>query len=69
MSFTSWMDRKASKLRWYDIGVIKIAVAAFVLLVAKLWPPLLSLGCGWYAAVFAAAYATLLWRTFLTPDL
>jgi len=62
------MDRKVSKLRWYDIGAIKIAVAAFVLLVAKLWSPLLSLDWGWYAAVFAAAYAVSLWRTFLTPD-
>ncbi|MCJ7443867.1 MAG: hypothetical protein MUO26_04950 [Methanotrichaceae archaeon] len=44
MNFTEWANNKVKKLTWVDIGLIKLSVAAFVLMIAKLWSPLLSLG-------------------------
>ena len=47
-----------------DIGVLKICVAAFVLMIAKLWSPILSLDWYWYAVVFVVTYVFLLIRLF-----
>jgi hypothetical protein len=55
MDFVAWMDSKIKKCTWIDLGLAKIAVAAFVLMLAKLWQPLLSLDWYLYAAVFVLA--------------
>lgn len=47
-----WIDSRIKKLKWFDIGMIKIASMAFALMVAKLWEPLLNVEWYWYAAVF-----------------
>jgi hypothetical protein len=51
MGYTNWVNSKIKKLNWIDIKLIKWSVAGFVLLVAKLWPPVLSLDWYWYALV------------------
>ena len=38
-----------------DIQLIKVSVAAFVLLMAKIWSPLLSLDWHWYALIAVLA--------------
>lgn len=43
MRFITWVETKIHHYRWYDISLIKLSTAAFILMVAKLWPPLLSL--------------------------
>jgi len=52
MNFTKWADNKIGKLTWIDIWLTKLSVAAFVLMIAKLWSPLLSLDWYWYALIF-----------------
>jgi uncharacterized protein YqjF (DUF2071 family) len=52
MNFTKWANNKISKLTWVDVGLTKWSVAAFVLMIAKLWPPLLSLDWYWYGLIF-----------------
>ena len=54
MNFTKWANNKISKLTWIDIVLTKWCVAAFVLMIAKLWSPLLSLDWYWYALIFVA---------------
>jgi len=49
-----WKARVA-KLRVTDVQLIKLSVAGFILMIAKLWPPLLSLDWYWYAAIGALA--------------
>lgn len=52
-----WMNSKLKKMTIWDIKMIKLSVAAFTLLIAKLWSPILSLDWYWYAAlgiIFAA---------------
>jgi hypothetical protein len=52
MDFTKWANNKIGKLTWIDIGLTKLSVAAFVLMIAKLWSPLLNLDWYWYALLF-----------------
>jgi hypothetical protein len=42
------------KAGWIDVGLIKIAVFAATLLVAKLWAPILSFEWYWYLIVCVA---------------
>ena len=51
MGLFSWADKKIKKLTVLDMALTKISVGAFVLMVAKLWEPLLSLDWYWYAGI------------------
>lgn len=55
MGFMDWMDSKTKNLDVLDIGLVKVSVFFFTLMVAKLWAPLLSLEWYWYALVFVLA--------------
>lgn len=48
MAFFKWLDQRLSKLHWFDIALVKLAVASFILFIAKLWPAILSLDAIWY---------------------
>lgn len=52
MSIFDWANDRIGRMTWVDLGLTKFAVAAFALMVAKLWPPLLSLEWYWYALLF-----------------
>ncbi len=52
MSFNTWANSKAKKLEWEDVSLVKISAGAFVLMVAKLWTPLLRLDWYLYAVIF-----------------
>ncbi len=55
MSLKKWGDAKIKKLRCWDVQLIKIASAAFILMIAKLWQPILSLEWHWYLIIFILA--------------
>ena len=55
MAFTAWMDSKIKNLVWYDISLTKLSTAAFILMVAKLWQPILSLEWYWYLIIAVLA--------------
>lgn len=55
MSFGIWADSKVKKLGWVDVQLIKFSVMGFILMIAKLWEPLLSLDWYWYAIIGALA--------------
>jgi hypothetical protein len=40
------------KLKWYDMGFVKLSVVAFTLMVVKLWPDLLYLEWYYYLIIF-----------------
>ena len=42
-------------MEWYDISLTKLSVAAFILMVAKLWEPILALEWYWYGIIFVLA--------------
>ena len=38
-------------LKWFDISLIKLSTAAFILMIAKFWSGLLALEWYWYLAI------------------
>jgi hypothetical protein len=57
MSLMTYWNKKVKKLDWSDIALLKLYVAAVVLLIAKLWTPLLSLDWYWYLVIAVLAGA------------
>jgi len=47
----NFLQTWASRLRWYDISLVKISTAAFILMIAKLWSPILALDWYWYLII------------------
>ncbi len=50
-----WLDKNVKKLKGSDVPLFKVSVAAFALMVAKLWAPLLGLEWYWYAVIGVVA--------------
>ncbi|MDP6642402.1 MAG: hypothetical protein QGF74_03420 [Candidatus Nanoarchaeia archaeon] len=55
MSLIDWYNSNLRKLDVWDIGFIKLSVAAAVLLLAKYWAPILNLEWYWYVIIFVIA--------------
>ena len=55
MGLLTWADSKIAKMRLYDISMVKLSVAAAILLIAKLWDPILGLDWYWYLVIFVIA--------------
>ena len=51
MGCFEWANSIIKKMTWLDIGSIKLAVAGFVLMIAKLWPCLLGIEWYWFALI------------------
>jgi|TARA_Y100000031_G_scaffold149339_1_gene187018 hypothetical protein len=64
MGLFDWVDSKIPNMRWYDIGLVKLSVAGFVLFLAKLWQPLLALEWYWYLVVALVAMIRPLYLVF-----
>ncbi len=57
----TFAQEKLKQATIWDLALMKACLIAFTLMVAKLWPIVLGLAWGWYAAVFAATYAYLVY--------
>ena len=55
MGFKNCVDLKIKKYDLIDIKLIQLSSAALVLMIAKLWKPLLNLDWYWYGAIFVLA--------------
>ena len=64
MGIFDWAEKGIKKMRWYDISLTKIAVAAFILMVAKLWEPILALDWYWYGIIFVLAAISPMMKMF-----
>ena len=64
MNIFDWVETGMKKFKWYDISLIKFSTAAFTLLLAKLWSPLLSLAWYWYLIVGVVAALPLMKKVF-----
>lgn len=49
MGYMEWASAKLKEMDVMDIKMIKLSVAAFTLMIAKLWPGILGLNWYWYA--------------------
>jgi len=64
MSCCEWLNKKIKKMEWYDISLTKLSVAAFILMVAKLWEPILILNWYWYGIIFVLAVISPMLKLF-----
>jgi hypothetical protein len=62
-----WMNEKIKLMEWYDISLVKLSAAAFALMVAKLWTPLLSLDWYWYLVIALVAAIIPIKKMFSKP--
>lgn len=68
MTWTSWVEARVTRLNALDIGLLKICVIAFTLMVAKLWPPLLFPDWRVFAGVFLLTYLPLAVKLLIVKD-
>ena len=68
MAFWNWIEARAARLTALDIGLLKICVLAFGLMVAKLWPPLLTPDWKVFGAIFLITYIPLAVKMFIRKD-
>lgn len=59
-----WIEKRIKKMKWYDISLIKLSTALAILIVAKLWSPILSLGLHVYVVLFAVVTLLVVKRMF-----
>ena len=64
MNIIKWAEKNAQKMKWYHFSALKIGVASFMLLFAKLVPEVLSLDWYWYAGIFIVSYIVMLMGFF-----
>jgi hypothetical protein len=55
MGLKNWLDEKAGNLSYTDVKLGRLAAAAFALMVAKLWAPILILDWYWYLIIAVLA--------------
>ncbi len=55
MGFKNRVDLKIKKYDLIDMKLIQLSSAAFVLMIAKIWRPLLNLDWYWYGVIFVLA--------------
>jgi len=51
----NWVDLKIKKCDLIDMKLIQLSSAALVLMIAKIWKPLLNLDWYWYGVIFVLA--------------
>jgi len=64
MGLNEWMNSKLQNMRWFDISLVKLSSAAFALLIAKLWAPLLALQWYWYLLIGILAAIRPMYKIF-----
>ncbi len=52
---SDWANPKIKKLSWKDIGLIKLSVMAFALMIASIWPSIVNVDWYWYLVLMLLA--------------
>jgi hypothetical protein len=65
MCLIKYWNKRIKRLDWADIGLTKLMVAGFILMIAKLWKPLLSLDWYWYGLIFLLAAIRPVYKAYL----
>jgi hypothetical protein len=63
MFFRGFTENAMKKMDYWDMKLVKLGVFALALMMARLWPPLLSLDWYWYALIFVLAAIRPLYKT------
>jgi len=64
MNLFEWGEAGMHRFKWYDISIFKISIFVATLIVAKIWPVVLTLPWPVYIIVGLVSYAWVLYRMF-----
>lgn len=64
MNIIKSLEEKIDRIGFWDFAVVKICLFSFTLMVAKIWPNILSLDLKVYSIIFAISYAYILYVMF-----
>ena len=64
MNLNNWANSKIKKFTMLDIGILKICVIGFALMMVKLIPQILILEWYWYGVIFIVSYIYILIKIF-----
>jgi hypothetical protein len=68
MTFWNWLETRVARMRIIDVGLLKICALAFGLMIAKLWPPLLTPDWSVFGAIFIITYIPLAVKLLILKD-
>jgi hypothetical protein len=68
MTFWNWLETRVARMRIIDVGLLKICALAFGLMIAKLWPPLLTPDWSVFGAIFIITYIPLAVKLLIHKD-
>ena len=68
MRLTNWLDKRVARMNWMDVGLLKICVIAFALMLAKLWPALLAPAWQVFGSIFLVTYVPLAVKLLVLRD-
>ena len=60
-----WLNSKVHKMNWVDVGLLKICVFCFTMMMVLVFPKLLLTNWKWYAIPFAITYIYLVWKIYI----
>ena len=63
-AYKKWVDKKIKLLTFWDFPLIKLSTGVFFLMIAKLWPPLLSLEWHWYLSIALVVALPVMYKMF-----
>jgi hypothetical protein len=63
MCFDS-LNERIKRMKWFDISILKLSVAAFILMLAKLWSGILYMAWYWYLIIGLVTCFFLLYRMY-----
>jgi len=66
MNYKKWAESKIINFKWYDIGLIKLSVFFFALLIAKLCPEVLGLHWSVYLVAGLELALPVYWKMLTT---
>lgn len=64
MGLFLWTNDRIKNLTWVDMAFTKLAVMAFILTAAKLWPAILGLEWYWYGIAWILLAISPLYKFF-----
>ncbi|MDD4625445.1 MAG: hypothetical protein PHI77_01555 [Candidatus Pacebacteria bacterium] len=65
MFLKDWAELKIRKMDWLDMAMVKWSCVLFGILLAIIFPELLSINAWWMAALFAVLLVRPLYRIYL----
>lgn len=60
MNFIDWLNARVKRMTIMDVGLMKICVAAFTLMIVKLWPVIITPHWAIFALLFLLAYGPIM---------